>query len=133
MFQQRATTFTLRAGYEDHAYEFLDVLDQKFTTLGANFRRDLSAATNLQVDLARYKGEFEQSGGEYTDTNAGVALNWGVTRTITLSVSYRYADRNGDAVTGSYTENRLWLSIGFGRGAPRIEPLQPEFAVENPQ
>ena len=131
MFQRRATTLSLRFGYEDQDYEFVDALDQTFTTLGGFYRRDLSAATNVTFDAARYKGEFRIGGGEYTDTIGGVAFNWGATRTITLSLSYRYADRDGDAVTGSYTENRIWFSIGFGRGAPRAETLQPEFAGDD--
>jgi uncharacterized protein (PEP-CTERM system associated) len=96
------------------------------------YRRDLSAATNLTLDVARYEGEFNLGGAQYTDTNAGIAFNWGMTRTLTLSLSYRYADRDGDAVTGDYTENRVWLSIGFGHGAPRAEPLQQEFVADQP-
>lgn len=132
MFQRRATTLSLRVGYEDQDYEFLDALDQQFTTYGAMYRRDLSAATNLTLDVARYEGEFNLGGAQYTDTNAGIAFNWGMTRTLTLSLSYRYADRDGDAVTGDYTENRVWLSIGFGRGTPRAEPLQQEFVADQP-
>jgi uncharacterized protein (PEP-CTERM system associated) len=127
MFQKHATTFSLRAAIEDQDYEFIDALDQKFTTFGGFFRRDLSAATDLQFDASRVRGEFKVGGARYTDTNAGVTFNWGFSRTLTLGLSYQYADRNGDEVTGDYTENRVWLSIGFGRGAPRVEALRPEF------
>jgi hypothetical protein len=133
MFQKQATTISLRAGIEDQDYEFADALDQKFTTYGVLYRRDLSAVTNVQLDAARMRGEFKLAGARYTDTDAGAALNWGVSRTLTVSLSYRYADRDGDDVTGDYTENRVWLSIAFRHGAPRREPLRPQFNTAAPQ
>ena len=132
-FQRQATTLTLRAGYEDQDYEITDLLDQQFTSFGAVYRRDLTAATFVQLDASRMRGEFTLGGAEYTDTIAGVTLDWGISRTLRLSLTYDYADRNGDEVTGDYTENRVWLSFSFQRGAPRRELLQPEFAAEAPQ
>lgn len=132
MFQRQATTFTLRAGYEDQDYEFSDALDQQFTGFGALYRRDLSAATYVQLDASRLRGEFTVGGAEYTDTNAGVTFDWGISRTLRLSLSYQYADRNGDGITGDYTENRVWLSLGFQRGAPRNEMLRPQFTAPPP-
>jgi len=133
MFELDQTSFSLRAAYEEQNYEFADTLDQELTTFSAFFRRYLSAATDVQLDIARIGGQFALGGAEYTDTNGGLAFNWGVSRNIALSLSYRYSDRDGDAITGDYTENRLWLSISFRRGAPRTEILQPEFPVDAPQ
>jgi hypothetical protein len=129
-FQRNQTTFSLRAGQDEQDYEIIDTLDQKLTTYGAAYRRDLSAATNVQLDAERTRGKFSVGGAQYTDTGGGVAFNWGVTRNVNVTISYRYADRNGDALTGNYTENRFWLSIGYKRGAPRMELLRPQFAGE---
>lgn len=129
-FQSNRTSFTVRAGQDEQTYEFQDVLDQTLTTYAASYRRDLSAASNVQLFAERIDGEFTAGGAQYTDTNAGVSLSWRVTRKFSVDISYRYADRNGDVLTGEYTENRLWLSIGYQRGAPRAEKLRPEFAGE---
>jgi hypothetical protein len=132
-FQLSQTGFSVRAGLDKQEYEELDILNQKFTTYGVTFRRDLSAVTSLQFDAARLRGQFDVTGGKYTDTNAGASFNWGITRTLSLALSYRYADRNGDELTGNYTENRVWLTLNYRRGAPRDERLRPEFPIEAQQ
>jgi hypothetical protein len=131
-FQRNRTTFSLRAGIDEQDYEFADALDQKLTNYGALFLRDLSAVSDIQLDAAQIKGEFSLGGAEYTDTLAGLAFNWGVSRTLVLSLSYRYAHRAGDPLTGEYTENRIWLSIGYRRGLPRNERLRPDFGADAP-
>ncbi len=129
-FQRRATTFTLLAGVEDQNFAFNDFLDQKFTTLGVNYVRYLSAATNVQLEVSRIQGDFRLNGARYSDINGGATLVWGMTRTLTLALSYHYADRNGDALTGQFTENRVMLSLSFRQGAPRTERLRPKFRSE---
>ena len=127
-FQRRATNFAVRAGIEDQDFAFNDFLDQKFTTLGVSYQRYFSAITNVQLEVARIQGDFSLNGAQYSDINAGATFTWGMTRTLTLALSYHYADRDGDALTGEFTENRVMLSLSFQHGAPRIEPLPPQFA-----
>jgi hypothetical protein len=129
-FQRRLTTFSVRAGIEDQNFAFNDFLDQKFTTLGVNYVRYLSAATNLQLEVGRIHGDFRLNGAQYSDINAGATFVWGMTRTLNLALTYHYADRNGDALTGNFTENRMMLSISFRHGAPRAEPIRPKFGAE---
>jgi hypothetical protein len=131
-FQRNRTTFSLRAGIDKQDYELADALDQKLTHYGATFRRDLSAVTDIQLDAGQTQGEFTLGGAEYTDTLAGLAFNWGLSRTLFLSLSYRYAHRAGDPLTGEYTENRLWLSIGYRHGSPRNAALRPDFGADAP-
>lgn len=126
-FQRRATNLSVRAGVEDQDFAFNDFLDQKFTTLGVSYQRYLSAVTNVHLEVARIQGDFRLNGAQYSDTNASATFTWGMTRTLTLALSYHYADRNGDALTGEYTENRVMLSIAFQQGTPRNEVLPPQF------
>lgn len=132
-FQRRATNFSLRAGIEDQDFAFNDFLDQKFTTLGVSYQRYFSAITNVQLEVARIQGDFTLNGAQYSDINAGATFTWGMTRTLTLALSYHYADRDGDALTGQFTENRVMLSLSFQHGAPRIEPLPPQFGRDAAQ
>ena len=132
-FQRRATNFSLRAGIEDQDFAFNDFLDQKFTTLGVTYQRYFSAITNLQLEVARIQGDFSLNDAQYSDINAGATLTWGMTRTLTLALSYHYADRDGDALTGQFTENRVMLSIAFQQGTPRTEALPPRFGGDEAQ
>jgi hypothetical protein len=132
-FQRHATNFGVRAGIEDQNFAFNDFLDQKFTTLGVSYQRYFSAITNVQLEVARVQGDFRLNGAQYSDINAGATFTWGMTRTLTMALSYRYADRDGDQFTGEYTENRVMLSIAFQHGAPRAEPLPPQFGGEAAQ
>jgi len=38
----------------------------------------------------------------------------------------------GDATLNQFTENHLWLTIGYGRGNPRDARRAPTFGVDAP-
>ena len=50
---------------------------------------------------------------------------------LTIDLQYDYDKRSSDLAANEYTENRLWLKIGFGRGEPRATRVAPTFGVDS--
>jgi hypothetical protein len=129
-FSRNRTGFTLTAGWFDQSYEDPAAIDQTLTTFSAQVSRELSQTTTLSLRGGYTRGKFEDSSGDYKEFNAGTAFEWRLSRAVSLSLSYDYWDRNGNAAAGDYKENRVWLAIGYGRGTPRTTFNMPTFGVD---
>jgi uncharacterized protein (PEP-CTERM system associated) len=129
-FVRHQTTFTVSGSHETQQYNDQPLLDQRLTTIFALYRRDLSPITSLQFDISHTDGSFDSDNAKYTDLVGTAAFDWGLTRRLSLSLSYQYAKRDGDARTGEYEENRIWLTFSYRHGAPRQEMLRPEYGGE---
>jgi len=74
--------------------------------------------------------EYEPPAADYDEFTAGASFTWRLSRALTVEASYEFSKRPEDATFGGYSENRLWLSIGFGRGEPRRTRIPPAFGVD---
>lgn len=129
-FQRNRTGFSLSASWADQAYEGASALDQTLTTFDAQFSRELSQRTSLTLNASYTLGEFELPDSDYGELDAGVSFGWRLSQRVTLTAAYNHYDRSSDRPDGEYTENRYWLSIGYGRGRPRDTLLGPSFPVD---
>ena len=129
-FSRNRTGFTVSAGWFDQSYDNAPTLDQTLTTVAAQVRRDLSSRTSVAVRALYAQADFNQSGGDYDELNAGVNFVLRLSPATSLAFNYDYWDRNGNALSGDYQENRFWLLFAFGRGAPRDTPMLPEFGID---
>jgi hypothetical protein len=129
-FDRNRTGLGLYGTWSERTYEDEATLDQTLTTLGVVLRRDMTASTALTLDASSSRGEFAQSGNEYDELTAGLSFNWRLSRYLTLAFSYDFQDRDSGSALGSYQENRLWLSLGFGSGRPRATFAPPTFGVD---
>lgn len=112
--------------WRDEQYELNPLLDQTITVFGVGMHREMSPQLRLSLDANLRSGSFELPGGDYDDLGVRAALDWRMTRRVALRLSYEHANRDSDLAAANYTENRIWLSIGYGRGAPR-DSLQSSF------
>jgi len=128
-FNRQRTGFSLSAYRSDRSYKDQPGLDQTLTSLTAGVTRELTPRTTLSIDGTYGRGNFEQE-GDYTDLSGGVSLRWRLSQRVSLGFSYDHFDRDSDRPQGGYTENRYWLTIGYGRGTPRSSPLPPQFGVD---
>ena len=114
----RRTEISLETAWGEHTYQDGDDLNQTLVTFGASARRDITAALSLSLGYDFSKSDFEVD-GDYSDQLVELSLDWQVSRFLSLSLVADHYDRNSDLTGGDYTENRFWLSLGYGRGAPR--------------
>jgi len=130
-FNRNVTGLALTTSWSKRSYENSPELDQTMTTFSARFRRELSATTSLEVSTAFTGVSNEPPAADYDDLSAGVSFSWRLTRNLTLDVDYDFSNRRSDAAPTEYTENRLWVTIGFGRGDPRATRVPPTFGVDS--
>jgi hypothetical protein len=116
------TEISLGGAWRKHEYQDSNDLNQTLTSVDAGVQRSLTPALTLSLDLAYSSSDFEVS-GDYSDLLGSLALRWRMSRSLSLSLDYTHYDRNSDLAEGDYTENRIMLSIGYGRGAPRSRVL----------
>lgn len=130
-FDRNRTAFSVAGSYSERSYEDDPTLDQTFKVFSVQLSRELSQRTSLGLTAVRTSAQFEQSGGDYDETTAGLNLSWRLTQRVTVRVSYDYFDRSSDSPLSEYTENRYWLTVGYGRGVPRASPVAPTFAIDS--
>jgi len=81
--------------------------------------------------MVRWQFTSEGDGASTTDT--ALPLTWCVGRRLSVFLAYYVAKGSGNFPGFQYTENRVWLSIGYGRAAEvppgpaplRLPGLQP--------
>jgi hypothetical protein len=122
------TGLSLTGSWREQIYEDQTELDQSLVSLGVSVRRDLSPAVNVQLDATYATGKFEQAGVDYSDTLGRLQLQWRMSRRLALSVAYYYGSRGSDAPGGDYTENQLWLLLGYQHGLPRDTMRESQFS-----
>jgi hypothetical protein len=130
-FNRGRTALNLTSSWAQRSYDQNPVLDQTLTTLLARVRRDMSPTISLELSASYTSVTYEPPASDYDDLTAGATFSWRLSRNLTLDVKYDFADRNSDAALTEYTENRLWLTIGFGRGDPRATRAAPTFGVDS--
>jgi len=114
----RRTAFGLGAGLQKQEYEEQPTLDQRLTRFSADVGRDLTPNLYLRLDASYDQTEFEIPGTDYSGFYANATLSYRMTRHLVLNLTYNYQDRDSDLAAASYNENRIWLSLGYRRGAP---------------
>lgn len=130
-FFRNRTGLRLSGSFSEQSYHDRPLLDQKLVSAAASVDRQLTSVTSLSVGTSYLRAEFKEPGGDYDEISAGVGFTWRPSPALSVRLRYDYVDRNSESPPGDdYVENRYWLSIGFGRGAPRSEVMRPTFAVD---
>lgn len=130
-FNRNLTGLGISAYWEQSTHEVHTSLDQTTTLYSANYRREMSPRASVQLTVARTGVEYENPSPSYDEQLASASFSWRLSRNLTINVKYDFTDRSSDDPTTDYTENRFWLSIGFGSGEPRSSRLAPTFGVDS--
>lgn len=131
-FARNRTGLTLSVGWSNRVYEGTDAVEQTLTTVGMQFRRDLSSRATLTLNGAYSSGDFEIQ-GDYKDISARVALRWRLSGALALDGSVGRFRRSSDVPAGDYNENQVWLSLVYTHGTPRTALPMHDFAVDQGQ
>lgn len=129
-YDRNVTGLTATVSWEERSYDHNPTLDQTSMTLSARYRRELSPTTSLSIGAAQVAVRYEPPAVDYEELTAGVAFTWRLSRSLAVEASYDFSHRGRDVAFAGYSENRLWLSIGFGRGEPRRTRIPPAFGVD---
>ncbi|HEX2494518.1 MAG TPA: outer membrane beta-barrel protein, partial [Steroidobacter sp.] len=124
------TGLSLYASWNEQSHEDQPLLDQALSSLTAGVERQFSQAASLFLDTGFSNADFQDTGRDYTEVQTGLTFSWRLSRSLFFNLAYDYIDRNSDLTLGDYTENRYWLSVGYGRGEPRSTAMRPAFGVD---
>jgi hypothetical protein len=94
-------------------------------------RRDLSLRASLDLSASYSQGDFSGPSPSYDETALGFTFQWRLSRSLSLRATLDHVARNSDSPLNEFTENRVMVTIGWGRGDPRATRIPPSFGVDS--
>jgi len=125
-FQNVRTTLGLSASYFRDRYRTDSALDNERTVADAIAARQITPTVQLALTEGLVRWHFD-TGENDTTTDTALQLSWRVGSRLSVFVAYHLAKGSGNIPGFQYTENRVWLSIRYGRAAevpPGPAPLR---------
>jgi hypothetical protein len=134
-FQRNRTGFGLGASvYKDDYVQQgsvqLGAADDRRLLVDGHLSRLLSPTLTFLLGDEFYRQNFPNLGQHDTENDVNAELSWRASRSITLAASVIHSNRHSDIPNTDFTENRLWLSISYGRPA-QLPPGPPPPRLPN--
>jgi hypothetical protein len=117
-FQRSRTTISLSASHFKDDYQQSNGLDDTRLQLNANLARQLSPTITVSLNEGFLKQDFQTAFGDAKEFDTDARLTWRLGRRVSLFFDYTRSQRTSENALTEYTENRFWVSIGYGRPAP---------------
>jgi hypothetical protein len=116
-FLRDRTTVGLTASYFRDDYQLDEALNNDLTMANLRVARQISPV--LQLALTEYldREHFTTGADSLTELDTGLQLTWRAGRSLSVFFAYYLAKGLSDLQADKFTENRLWLSVGYGRAA----------------
>jgi hypothetical protein len=91
----------------------------------------MSPRTSLRVSASYMSSDFQAPSPSYDELDGNLTFEWRLSQSVTLRATFDHFDRTSDLAATEYTENRIFLTIGWGRGDPRSGRVSPSFGVDS--
>lgn len=132
-FQRGRTTLGLSASYFRDSHPTDSALNNEQTVADAIAARQITPTVRLALTEHLVRWQFDTSDETATTSDTALQLTWHLGSHLSVLVAYYLSKGSGNIPGFQYTENRVWLSIGYGRAAeappgpapPRLPGLQP--------
>ena len=116
-FQRERTTLALSASYFQDHYQAAEGLDNDLTMFNARVGRQMSPMLLLALTEYVLREQVTGGGNSATESNTGLQLTWRAGKSLSVSFGYYLAKGISEIEADKFTENRVWLSVGYGRAA----------------
>jgi hypothetical protein len=116
-FEHARTTLALSASYFRDRYQTDAALNNDRTVVDARLARQITPTLQLALTEYLIHWQFASQSENTTTSDSAVLMTWHAGRRFSVFVAYNLAKGNANIPTFGYTENRVWLSIGYGRAA----------------
>jgi hypothetical protein len=126
-FKYARTVLNFGASYFQDRYQTDPTLDNERTVIDALAARQITPTMQLALTEYLVHWHFDTAEENATTTDTALQLTWRLGTHLSVFVSYYLAKGSSNVPGFSYTENRVWLSIGYGRAAeaaPGPAPLR---------
>jgi len=127
-FSRNRTSWGLTASdYKDTYQQGVGLNDNRLDFAG-HFTHRLTPTLEATLTEEYLREHFENTPGSYSQSTTSVNLIWRVGRRVSVALDYAYSKRQSNLPDTDFTENRVWLSVGYGRAAqvppgPATPPL----------
>jgi hypothetical protein len=130
-YSRHRTTISAYGDWSRREYESDPTLDQTLLSFALHATRDLSSTTSLDFSTQFTSSKYRPPAPEFDELTAGLGFVWRLSRNIVLEASYDFYNRKSDTTETKILENRLMLTLGWGRGEPRRNRVAPHFGIES--
>jgi Putative beta-barrel porin 2 len=126
-FQRNRTEFGVEVAHFKDSYVENATFDDNRTSVDAHVSRRLTPTVRVGLTETLYRQTFENQTGNSTYSTSDARVTWQMSRRLSMAFAYSLARRTSDVPGGGFTENRVWVSIGYGRApeAPTGPPAPP--------
>lgn len=127
-FVHSRTGLNVTAAYYKESYQQQHALDDNRAQIDARAWRLLRPTLKLELIEGYLREKYLDTSGTSTQTSTQAQLTWRASRHLSVLLNYALANRHSDIPDTSFTEHRIWLSVGYGREAqlpqgPATPPL----------
>ena len=134
-FARNRTSWGITASlYKDHYLQGGSLNDER-TEVDAHISRQMTPTLQLTLFEVFQKQKFDNVVGNSTQTTTDARLTWRMGSRVSMFVDYSHDTRSSALPASDFKENRIWLSIGYGRPAetPPGPPMPnlPRAAIYN--
>ena len=131
-FQARRTGFGVDAGHFKLTYLESNLLDEERTTAGAHVTRRLTPRVEAGLYVSYLKEAFRNlGGGNYNQLDTTAQVTYRINAKLTVDFELARTRRDSDLSSTTYTDDRAWLKIKYGRALPpapvAVVPQLPAF------
>jgi hypothetical protein len=130
-YSRHRTTLSAYGDWSRREYEGDPTLDQTLVSFGLHATRDLSSTTSLDFTTQFTSTEYRPPSPSFDELTAELGFSWRLSQNIVLEASYDFYNRKSGTGGGEINENRLLLTLGWGRGEPRRSRVAPTFGIES--
>lgn len=123
-FTHARTSWGISASYFQDRYQSVGELNNDQEVIDARITRRISPVLDLALTENINRQNFSSEGVDLTEFNTGLQLTWHAGRHLSVMAAYYLGKSTGDVPSNEYTENSLWLSVGYGRPA-EVPPGPP--------
>lgn len=126
-FKYARTELDLSASYFRDRYDTDSTLNNERTVVAALVSRQVAPVLQLAFSEYLVRWQFDTGNQSATESDTGLQMTWRAGRHLSVFLGYFLAKGNSDIDIFKYTENRIWLSIGYGKAAeaaPGPAPLR---------
>jgi hypothetical protein len=126
-FKYARTTLDLSASYFRDRYDTDATLNNERTVFAGLASREVAPVLQLALTEYLVRWQFDTGNQSATESDSGLQMTWRAGRHLSVFLGYFLAKGNSSIDIFRYTENRIWLSIGYGiaaQAAPGPAPLR---------
>jgi hypothetical protein len=130
-YSRHRTTMSAYGDWSRREYESDPTLDQTLLSFALHATRELSSTTSLDFSAQFASSEYRPPAPNFDEVTAGLGFVWRLSRNVVLEAAYDFYNRKSDTAETNIVENRMLLTLGWGRGEPRRTRVAPHFGIDS--